>query len=105
MNTFPFPENPILIVDDEESVIVSLVTVLKSHGMNNVISCRDAREAAGIVRSGPLELVLLDLTMPHVSGNELLSDIHDGYPDLPVIIVTGTNEVRAAVECMKAGAF
>jgi two-component system, NtrC family, nitrogen regulation response regulator GlnG len=105
MNTVLFPENPILIVDDEESVIVSLVTVLKSHGMNNVISCGDSREAAGIVQSGPLELVLLDLTMPHVSGNELLSDIHDGYPDLPVIIVTGTNEVRAAVECMKAGAF
>jgi DNA-binding NtrC family response regulator len=45
------------------------------------------------------------LTMPHISGNELLSEIHDSHPHIPVIIVTGTNEVKAAVECMKAGAF
>jgi len=105
MNTDLFPDTPILIVDDEESVITSLTTTLKSHGINNIIGCQDSRDVMDLVRSTDFEVILLDLTMPHISGNELLSEIHDSHPHIPVIIVTGTNEVKAAVECMKAGAF
>jgi DNA-binding NtrC family response regulator len=105
MKTELFPDYPVLIVDDEESVIMSLTTALKSHGINNIIDCQDSRDVMDLVRSNDLEVILLDLTMPHISGNVLLSDILDSYPQIPVIIVTGTNEVRAAVDCMKAGAF
>jgi DNA-binding NtrC family response regulator len=59
----------------------------------------------GIVTEREIEVILLDLTMPHLSGDELLAQIYERYPQIPVIIVTGTNEVKAAVECMKAGAF
>lgn len=105
MKTELFPEYPVLIVDDEESVIMSLTTALKSHGINNIIACQESRDVMDLVQKNDLEVILLDLTMPHISGNVLLSDIHDSYPHIPVIIVTGTNEVRAAVDCMKAGAF
>jgi DNA-binding NtrC family response regulator len=105
MKTELFPEYPVLIVDDEESVIMSLTTALKSHGINNIIACQESRDVMDLARKNDLEVILLDLTMPHISGNVLLSDIHDSYPHIPVIIVTGTNEVRAAVDCMKAGAF
>ncbi len=105
MSSELFPFHPVLIVDDEESVIHSLSTILKSHGINNIIGCQDSRDVMELVRKSDSEVILLDLTMPHISGNELLSDIHDSYPHIPVIIVTGTNEVKAAVECMKMGAF
>ena len=100
-----FPANPILIVDDEEPIVRSLTAVLKSYGINNIIGCLDSREVMKIVQENDVELVLLDLAMPHISGAKLLAEIHDRYPQVPVIIVTGTNEVKAAVECMKAGAF
>ena len=97
--------NPVLIVDDEESVITSLTTILKSHGITNVIGCMDSREVLSMLKTQDIELILLDLTMPHISGNELLSEVRDWYPHIPVIIVTGTNEVKSAVDCMKMGAF
>ncbi len=105
MNTELFPDNPILIVDDEESVIMSLTTSLKANGINNIIECMDSRDVKGLVSGAELEVILLDLSMPHIPGKELLSEIHDRYPHIPIIIVTGTNEVKAAVDCMKAGAF
>jgi DNA-binding NtrC family response regulator len=105
MNARLFPERPILIVDDEPAVIASLSATLKSNGLNNVLGCGDSREVMGLLRSQELELILLDLGMPHISGERLLSELHDGFPHIPVIVVTGTDEVKAAVECMKAGAF
>ena len=105
MNTNLFPDNPILIVDDEESVIISLANTLKSNGINNIISCQDSRDVMRLISSTELEVILLDLSMPHIPGAELLYEIHDSYPHIPVIIVTGTNEVKTAVDCIKAGAF
>ena len=49
--------------------------------------------------------LLLDLTMPNLTGEELLPLIHLDYPDLPIIMVTGTADLATAVECMKMGAF
>ncbi len=105
MKTDLFPEDPILIVDDEESVIKGLTTSLRSNGINNLVSCSDSRDVMGIVNSTELEVILLDLSMPNISGKELLSEIHGSYPQIPVIVITGTNEVKAAVDCMKTGAF
>jgi DNA-binding NtrC family response regulator len=49
--------------------------------------------------------VVLDLTMPHLSGEDLLPEICRSHPGLPVIIMTGLNEIEIAVRCMRAGAF
>jgi DNA-binding NtrC family response regulator len=50
-------------------------------------------------------LVLLDLTMPHISGADLLTMLHSDYPDVPVIVLSGMNQVETAVRCIKQGAF
>jgi DNA-binding NtrC family response regulator len=99
------PENPVLIVDDEQTIITSLDVMLRSSGINNLIGCPDSREVMGLVREREPEVILLDLSMPHLPGEKLLAELRDGYPHIPVIIVTGTDEVKAAVECMKAGGF
>jgi DNA-binding NtrC family response regulator len=52
----------------------------------------------------PVSMILLDLTMPHVSGQELLKKVNEHYPEIPVIVITGLNDVNIAVDCMKSGA-
>jgi DNA-binding NtrC family response regulator len=49
--------------------------------------------------------MVLDLTMPYVSGSELLSKINQEYPEIPVIIMTAMNQLETAVQCMKIGAI
>jgi len=52
-----------------------------------------------------IEVMLLDLSMPHITGEELLSLITKDFPEIPIIIITGSNDVDTAVACMKSGAF
>jgi len=99
------PCSPILVVDDEPHVLHGFEMALRLAGMNNILLCSDSREVMGILARQEIEVVLLDLTMPFVSGEELLARIPPEYPDLPVIVITGANDVRTAVGCMKAGAF
>lgn len=99
------PQLPILVVDDETSTLSLFRAALYSRGMNNVILCADSREALSFFASREIGVVLLDLTMPHVSGGELLRAITQDHPEVPVIVVTGMDEVQTAVECMKGGAF
>jgi DNA-binding NtrC family response regulator len=105
MSASRYPANPILIVDDEPSVVQAWSALLKFHGLNNLSSCQDSREVMSMLRSKEVETVLLDLIMPHITGRQLLDQIKAEYPHIPVIVVTAANEVQTAVECMRAGAF
>jgi DNA-binding NtrC family response regulator len=106
MTKRPYPSLPLLLVDDEKPWLRGLSLSLKDlEGIDNVIKCSDSREVMGILARQRVSLVLLDLTMPHVSGRELLTMIAGDYPEVPVIILTGMNQVETAVSCMRAGAF
>jgi DNA-binding NtrC family response regulator len=59
----------------------------------------------GILARQEVEIMLLDLWMPHLSGEELLRRIAVDHPGLPVIVVTGADDVDTAVKCMREGAF
>ncbi len=59
----------------------------------------------GLLASEDVGLILLDMTMPHVSGDQLLSRLKEEYPDVTVIVVSGLNQVETAVSCMQLGAF
>jgi DNA-binding NtrC family response regulator len=101
-----YPSFGILLVDDEEAWLRSLsMTLGLSGGISHVVRCSDSRQVTGILAKGEIGLVLLDLNMPHLSGEELLSQIVEQYPEIPVIIVSGLNQVETAVECMKRGGF
>jgi DNA-binding NtrC family response regulator len=58
-----------------------------------------------LLSSREIEVMLLDLRMPHISGEELLPMITADYPEIPVVVVTGSNDVDTAVKCMQHGAF
>ncbi len=99
------PPNPIIMVDDEYHILKSFDIVLRKNGFNNVIPCQDGRALMDLLKKQEMEVLLLDLTLPHIGGEELLPDINRDFPELPVIIVTGDNKIETAVACIKQGAF
>ena len=99
------PPRPIMIVDDEASILLAIDTTLQMAGLNHTITCQDSRRVMGLLADTPVEVMLLDLNMPNLDGHRLLDDIRQDFPDVPVIIVTGTMEVETAVQCIQAGAF
>jgi DNA-binding NtrC family response regulator len=99
------PEHPVLIVDDEESELESFETVLKLGGITNIRKCPDSRELLPILANHEIECILLDVIMPYISGSELLPELREKFPEVPVIIITGVDEVETAVDCMKKGAW
>ena len=64
---------PILIVDDEVHAIKSFELTLRSGGLSDVVSCTDSLRVCDIMDEREMELVLLDLLMPDLSGEEILS--------------------------------
>ncbi len=99
----PIPRHPILLVDDEEQALQSYDLNLRYSGLTNTIRCSDPRKVPDILRGQDVSLVMLDLCMPQMKGEELLAFLKERHPQVPVIIVTGFNEVETAVRCMRAG--
>ncbi|MBW2640652.1 MAG: sigma-54-dependent Fis family transcriptional regulator [Deltaproteobacteria bacterium] len=100
-----YPVLPVMLVDDEVQALDSFEIALRSAGMNHFIRCQDSRDVMRMLSGGEIEVMLLDLRMPYVSGEELLPLINSDFPEVPVIIITGANDVETAVKCMKHGAF
>ncbi|WP_298273448.1 sigma-54 dependent transcriptional regulator [Geobacter sp.] len=106
MKTTVYPSFSILLVDDEPAWLKSFSLTLRScAGINNVHMCQDSREVMARLNEGGIGLVLLDLTMPHLSGEALLQQIGEAHPEIMTIIVSGLNQLETAVRCMKLGAF
>ncbi|HBG20132.1 MAG TPA: hypothetical protein DDY32_12895 [Desulfobulbaceae bacterium] len=105
MNERLYPPDPILIIDDEEAILLSVDTILQLAGMNNVRTCSDSRQAMAIIGQRPPSVILLDLNMPHVNGEAILDQITAQYANIPIIIITGRIDAQTAVLCMKSGAF
>jgi DNA-binding NtrC family response regulator len=105
MNASLYPSLPVLMVDDEAQALDSFETALLFASINNIIRCQDSRDVMPLLFHQEIEVMLLDLSMPHISGEELLSLVTRDFPEVPVIIITGLNDVETAVACMKSGAF
>jgi DNA-binding NtrC family response regulator len=105
MQRKPHPNRPILLVDDEAGFLTSLKVTLRQAGLNHVTTCQDSRQVLQLLTGQEAEVILLDLYMPHVTGEEILEKITREHPGVPVIVITGAVDVETAVGCMKAGAF
>ena len=73
-------------------------------GISQVITLDDARNVAPLLSEHAVGAMLLDLSMPELSGRALLDQVTADYPDVPVIVLTATNDLETAVACMQAGA-
>jgi len=94
----------ILVVDDEETVRVLLQRILQASGYEAVIAA-NGKEALSVIADGGIDVVMLDINMPGLSGIEVLGKISADWPDLCVIMVTAVADVQTAVTTMKLGAY
>lgn len=99
------PRLPVMLVDDEVQALDSFELALRSGNVNNFLRCQDSRDVMPLLAEQDIEVMLLDLRMPHLSGEELLSQIATDFPHVPIIVITGADDVETAVKCMRAGAF
>ncbi|MDD2967614.1 MAG: sigma-54 dependent transcriptional regulator [Desulfovibrionaceae bacterium] len=101
-----YPSFSVLLVDDEPAWLRSLeLMLMRSASVSNVLTCTDSREVHSLLEKHDIGLVLLDVTMPHISGEQLLASIHAQFPAILVIIITGMNTAETAMHCIKQGAF
>lgn len=94
----------ILVVDDEKAIRDGCHRVLTGKGYE-VVTAENGQIALKILSERPIDIILLDLKMPVMGGEELLEIVRRTYPDIPVIIITGHGTVDTAVVCMKDGAY
>ena len=106
MNASLYPYFGVLLVDDEPAWLRSLrLTLERSAGITNIITCQDSRTVMELLEQHEIGLVLLDLTMPHLSGDQLIGMIAERHPEIAVIVISGMNQIESAVNCIKQGAF
>lgn len=100
-------EYGILLVDDEIEVLEGFELTLKFEGLDDITLCQDSRKVLPVLKdqSERTGVILLDLIMPHMSGQELLIRLSEEYPEIPVIVITATHEIEMAVLSMQHGAF
>lgn len=93
----------ILVVDDEEMVRALFQRILQNAGYD-VIAAPNGGEALSVIAQGGIDMALLDIKMPGLSGVDVLGKIKADELDLCVIMVTAVADVQVAVEAMKLGA-
>jgi CheY-like chemotaxis protein len=87
----------ILCVDDEPNSLVLRKLVLQKAGYE-VVTANSAIAALDVLASSRVDLVLSDQLMPGVTGTELARQIKNRWPSLPVILISGVNEIPADAE-------
>jgi two-component system response regulator PilR (NtrC family) len=95
----------ILIVDDEEVLRDVLDAVLRREGFD-IIAASSGEEALNVLDSSEeIDLVILDVMLPGISGIDTMRAIRISNPHLPVIIITAFSSIDGAIDAMKQGAF
>jgi DNA-binding NtrC family response regulator len=94
----------ILLVDDEPQLLHSASIVLRANGMPEVLTLQDSREVMPLLASREIGVLVLDLSMPHLSGKVVLESVAADFPEIPVIVMTANNDLETAVQCMQIGA-
>ncbi len=94
----------ILIVDDEEVLQDVLSTLLRREGYST-ISATTGEEALELIEREEIDLVLLDLMLPGMSGREVLREIRTRDPEQTVVVITAFSSIESAIGAMRDGAF
>jgi two-component system response regulator HydG len=100
----PDARGTILVVDDEQANLDSLERIFSREGYR-VLLAASGPQALETLRSEPVDVILTDLMMPGMSGQELLRAVLAVAPDAEVVLMTAYGTVEAAVAAMKDGAY
>ena len=98
------PQPRVLLVDDEDEYVSVLSERLILRGLN-VYTASRGDEAISLIEEYDIDVALIDLIMPGISGLELLKHIKTIRPNIQVILLTGRGSTREGLEGMRSGAF
>ena len=95
---------PTILVVDDEVLVCQQLERLYEHAGYNVVVCSSVEQALKCLEAEDIDLVVTDIRLPGLSGIELTRRMHESYPDVPVIVITGYGDIETAVEVLKLGA-
>ncbi len=101
---FKKSDKTILLIDDEDIILDSMEIFLQSEDFQNIIKFNRGIPAIEYVNKNKVDLIFLDLSLPDINGLEMLIKLNQENPQIPVIMVTGSDDVESVIACMKNGA-
>ena len=93
----------VLVVDDDRLQRELVRDILADRA--EVQACADANQALSVLRRGRVDLILSDLTMPAMSGLQLLEEVRGRHADVVFVLVTAHGDERVAVRALREGAY
>jgi DNA-binding NtrC family response regulator len=93
----------LLIVDDDEGMRDTLTAILRRD--YRALAVASAEAAVPVLKSEPVDLMLLDVRLPGMNGIDMLRLVKEQYPMVEVIVISAVSEVETAVQAMKLGAY
>ncbi|MGB0712794.1 MAG: sigma-54-dependent transcriptional regulator [Gammaproteobacteria bacterium] len=98
------PNQRILVIDDEPDISELLALTLRKMDLEPFCAASMSEARKALARQ-PFDLCLTDMRLPDGNGIDLVRDIQNRFPDLPVAVITAHGNMETAVESLKAGAF
>ncbi len=98
-----FPGEFVAIVDDSPEIVLLLSHYLTRQGFE-LVQAGSAKELLTLLNKKNIALILLDIGLPDRNGDEILSEIIHNYPNVAVIMITGTIDIQVALDCLRQGA-
>jgi cyclic di-GMP phosphodiesterase len=93
----------VLIVDDEKEITSILADLFEDH--YDCTTAGSAEEALGLLAANDYELVISDITMPGMSGLDLIAHVRERWPNRVVVMISGMQTVESAIDALRLGAF
>ena len=103
--TTPAPKRAKVLVVDDDQIVLKAVTSILTRESYQVVSIDDAVEGLTAAKDPSIDVAVLDIKMPNLSGMDLLRGIKAARSDVEVIMMTAFATVETAVEAVKAGAY
>ena len=96
----------VLVVDDSRTLRKILIRELNSLGFHNILEAADGLEAIEVVKTKPVDLMLLDMEMPELDGLGVLGQLKadETYKALPIIVISGADQFEKTIKCIEIGA-
>lgn len=98
------PERTLLLLDDEENMLRSLVRLFRRDGYH-VLTASSVREAFDLLASNPVQVIVSDQRMPDMNGTDFLAKVRDLYPDTVRMVLSGYTDLATITEAINRGAI
>ena len=100
----PLPKPRVLVVDDEPALRRSLARMLSFDNFD-VLTAEDGAAALSLLQTTRVDVVLLDVMMPGMSGMDVLARVKKDHPEVEVVMMTGFGDIDTAVAAVRQGAY